>query len=141
MNLSWLKLKKFALILLSGLVLTACGGTDTAEAPSEKGQVPVTQEVEAQKTVTFKIVTADTVLAERELEFEEGDTVLETLEKHFDVEATDGFVSSIEGATQSKDDQLYWMYYVNGEMADVGAADYQLSSGDLVEWRLEDFSE
>ncbi|MCX6796034.1 MAG: DUF4430 domain-containing protein, partial [Candidatus Falkowbacteria bacterium] len=32
----------------------------------------------------------------------------------------------------------YWMYKVNGVLANVGASNYQLNEGDVVEWDYEE---
>ncbi|MBU7043414.1 MAG: DUF4430 domain-containing protein [Theionarchaea archaeon] len=50
------------------------------------------------------------------------------------------FFTSIQGISQDEATQTYWMYYVNGEMAAVGARDYILQDGDEVTWNLESFS-
>ena len=45
------------------------------------------------------------------------------------VEGIDG----IAGGTDGK----YWIYYLNGTMATVGAGDYSAQPGDIISWRLE----
>ena len=35
------------------------------------------------------------------------------------------------------DSSHYWAFYINGKMADVGAAQYITKNGDTLEWRLE----
>ena len=45
------------------------------------------------------------------------------------------FVEEIAGVKNSKDS--FWLYYINGQMAEVGADKYQLKKGDIVEWRYE----
>ena len=44
-------------------------------------------------------------------------------------------VEEIAGVKNSKDS--FWLYYINGQMAEVGADEYQLKKGDIVEWRYE----
>jgi hypothetical protein len=51
-----------------------------------------------------------------------------------------GFFTSIEGVSQDQTTQTYWMYYVNGEMAPVGARDYVVQDGDEITWNLESYS-
>ncbi len=45
-------------------------------------------------------------------------------------------VEAIEG-TRGGDEGRYWLYYVNGEQATVGADAYLVKSGDLIEFRFE----
>jgi hypothetical protein len=45
------------------------------------------------------------------------------------------FVKEIAGRANTKDS--FWLYYVNGQMAEVAADKYELREGDLVEWKYE----
>ena len=69
-----------------------------------------------------------------------GETVLDQLRDVADIEVSSSsygdIVSSING-TNSGDDGKYWLYYVNGEMANVGAAEYVTEGGELIEWKFE----
>ncbi len=47
------------------------------------------------------------------------------------------FVDSIAGAGG---DGKFWIYYVNGVMGEVGADKKVVGEGDIIEWRLEEFS-
>lgn len=51
-----------------------------------------------------------------------------------------GFITTIQGVSQDEGTQTYWIYYVNGEMAAVGARDYMIQDGDEITWRLESYS-
>ena len=61
------------------------------------------------------------------------------MEENYDMDAEDGFVQSIEGHEQDEDEGLFWMYYINEEMAEVGAGEYEPQNNDQVEWKLESF--
>lgn len=67
-----------------------------------------------------------------------GKDVLEQLKEHAAVETADSqygpFVIAING---KKEDGKYWSYYINGQMAQVGAAEYVTQGGEKVEWKLE----
>ncbi len=69
----------------------------------------------------------------------EGKTALELLKEKADIQAQESsigsFVTSING-TENTSEQ-FWMYYVNGEQALVGADQYQTKNGDQIEWRFE----
>lgn len=50
-----------------------------------------------------------------------------------------GFVTSINNISQDTEAGKYWIYYINGESALVGAGDYIVQEGDHITWRLESF--
>jgi len=70
---------------------------------------------------------------------ESGKTVLELLKTKTDVTtATSSFgeyVTSVNG--EDGDGSKYWLFYVNGEPATVGAGEYVTEDNDEIEWRLE----
>jgi hypothetical protein len=50
-----------------------------------------------------------------------------------------GFVQSIDGLAGNQVAEDDWFYYVNGSEASVGASDYKLSPGDVVQWDFHDW--
>jgi hypothetical protein len=75
--------------------------------------------------------------AERLPSVREGQTVMRFLRSRFDVETRFGgrFVETIGGLSGSRGGaQVDWFYFVNGIEAGVGAAEYELSPGDRVQW-------
>src|SRR4051794_24477343 len=59
------------------------------------------------------------------------------LRSHFDVKTRygGGFVQAIHGLTgKGPGGRHDWFYFVNGREGAVGAADYELSTGDVVQW-------
>jgi hypothetical protein len=75
--------------------------------------------------------------SERLASVSEGQTVMRFLRSRFDVETRFGgrFVQTIDGLSGSLGGaQLDWFYFVNGIEASVGAAEYELSPGDRVQW-------
>ncbi len=66
---------------------------------------------------------------------EDGQSALELLKAKHEVVETDGFVKAIDGRASST--TSYWLYYVNGNAAEVGAKDYVTKSTDTIEWRFE----
>ena len=74
----------------------------------------------------------------------EGETVMRLLSSERKVKTRfgGGFVQSIDGlAGQGADGHEDWFYFVNGIEASKGAADYDLSPGDFVQWDHRDWSE
>lgn len=66
--------------------------------------------------------------------------VLAYMVENFSVEGTEeGFITSIDGVEQDESEGLYWLYYINEEMPSIGAGDYIVEDGDLIEWKLESF--
>ena len=67
----------------------------------------------------------------------EDETVMRLLRSKFDVGTRFGgrFVQSIEGRSgKGAEGRADWFYFVNGIEASVGAAEYTLSPGDVVQW-------
>lgn len=124
-------------MMLSGLmVVTAC-------SPSE--DVEVVEEVAVEHKVQLNVATVTLVDAEgnglvnKEVEFEDGDTLADVMEDNFTVENEDGFLTSIEGHEQSPEDNIFLVFEINGEMVMTGMEDTELSDGDEVAWKLEQF--
>jgi Domain of unknown function (DUF4430) len=77
------------------------------------------------------------LLAREGLRIREDETVMRVLRRHADVETRfgGGFVQEIDGlAGAGPGGRSDWFYYVNGIEAAEGAADYELSPGDVVQW-------
>ena len=70
---------------------------------------------------------------------QEGGTVMRFLRSEFEVETRfgGGFVQAIDGlAGEGAGGRRDWFFFVNGIEADVGAAEYELASGDRIQWDL-----
>jgi len=73
----------------------------------------------------------------------EGETVMRALRAEFDVETRFGgrFVQAIDGlGGGGSGGEVDWFYFVNGVEAGVGAAEYELSPGDRVQWDYRDWA-
>ena len=73
----------------------------------------------------------------------EGDTVMRMLRSKFDVTTRFGgrFVQSIDGlAGEGAGGQVDWFFFVNGVEADKGAAEWNVSPGDRIQWDRRDWS-
>ena len=73
-----------------------------------------------------------------------GETVMRLLQREFDVETRygGGFVQKINGIAGGREQgrPVDWFYYVNGILADDGAAAHKVSPGDRVWWDHHDWS-
>ncbi|HEL2203082.1 TPA: DUF4430 domain-containing protein [Streptococcus suis] len=74
-----------------------------------------------------------------EVTAEEGDSVMDVLKEHHDIVEDNGLITEIDGVSQDTSTNTYWMYKVNGQMADKGAKDLTVANGDEIEFYLETF--
>src|SRR3954463_5780160 len=74
-------------------------------------------------------------------EVRDSDTVMRFLQTERKVATRfgGGFVQSIDGLAGNQGAERDWFFYVNGSESSVGASDYQLSSGDVVQWDYHDW--
>lgn len=112
-------------LLLLSLCLVACG---QAAKEVEDKTYPATL------TVVFEDKT-DT----KEVMVEAGDSVMDVLEEHHKVDDEGGFITAIDAVRQDPSTNTYWLYTVNGEMAEKGAEEMQVAEGDEIRFYLESF--
>ncbi len=69
-----------------------------------------------------------------------GKSVLDQLKEKAMVETKDSslgpYVDSINGVVSGTDGK-YWTYYVDGQMAQIGAGEFKTEGGEFVEWKFE----
>ena len=114
-------------ILLTIAALLTIGGGSAyliANQPEPTPQVSIQQQVE--KEISYRGV--------------EGKNALELLKSRYDVNTEDfpgvgEMVKTIDGKTPT--DKQFWGFYVNGEMAQVGAGDYITKASDKITWKIE----
>jgi hypothetical protein len=117
--------RRVAATLLAALLLAGCG-IGPGEQHSGGAQVRVTRdfgrtELHAASTKTIS----------------DAQTVMRLTEARFDVDTRYGgrFVQSIDGLTGTgATGQRDWFFFVNGVESEIGAADYDLSPGDRIQW-------
>jgi hypothetical protein len=124
--------------LLAALLLACCG-----PAAAGCGLGPG-EEREGGATVRVTRDFGHTELgAARVPRVREDQTVMRLLRSKFDVDTRFGgrFVQGIDGLEgKGASGQVDWFYFVNGVEAGVGAAEYELSPGDRVQWDYRDWS-
>lgn len=127
----WKKIVSWMLVVMLTVAMTGCGQKQ-AEAPP-----PTATEVKTISTI-FQFTENSQAIADldQKIEAEAGVTVMAVLKAHYTVEEQDGFVTAINGHNQDKSANKYWMFKVNGTMAEKGAADIVLNDGDVVLWEL-----
>ncbi len=120
-------MKKISILLtlLPFLFLTACG-TGQDQNTSESIQITLT-------------ITHDESTDSQELTVESDDTVMEILKENHTVVEENGLITEIDQVSQNPSSNTYWMYKINGMLAEKGANDQSVSEGDEIEFYLESF--
>ncbi|MYN70222.1 DUF4430 domain-containing protein [Streptococcus suis] len=88
--------------------------------------------------ITLQITNKDQV-NRQEVTANQGDSVMNILKAHHDIEENNGLITKIDGISQDTSTNTYWMYKVNGKLAEKGANDLKVSDGDEIEFYLETF--
>lgn len=120
---------KYTLILLSIALLA---GSCTLWSPRQ------TETVSPPQTQPNDAVSSPKVFSYSGIE---GVDALTLLKELYPVQTRDfgpglgEFVESIDGIKPEKDQ--FWAFYVNGKSSTVGASQYVMKNGDLIEWKLE----
>lgn len=103
--------------------LAACGSQTKATAkPAAKAKI--------------KLVVGKKTLSEQKFTITKKETVMQAMQKHYQVKVKKGFITSINGHQQDPATQTYWMYRVNGKMAAKGANQLTVKKGDQITWTL-----
>lgn len=136
---------RLASILLVIGVLAGCSSdkndktaSDTPTNTEEQADNNGSSE-QAEETVTIRISKDEEheVIDEKEVPIESEAILMDVLKENFEVEEDGGFITSIEGVSPKEDEEKAWMFFVNNEMAPVGANDYELAPGDKVTFDLQ----
>ena len=129
------------LILVGLLTATIYGFRSALIPPSQPISEKVSQVVPETIPVSQKIDYAGKLVSvSAELTAQKEETALQLLQrtrsietKHYDF---GDLVQKIDGIEDAKGG-FYWIYYINGEAAKVGASEYKLQPNDVIEWRLQ----
>jgi len=116
--------------IAAGIVIIAVVAVvySTARMYTGEGEIRATLIIENSSTTTC------------EAKISAGSTVFDLMKAcSIPFEEEGGFVISINGISQDPGANKYWLYYVNGEFAQVGAGDYIVQEGDEITWKLESF--
>lgn len=123
------------------VVLFGCSseGNNTNTTVSTNSTSQSEEVAEDSVRITISINEGEEFVNEKEIGIEEGDILMDAMKENFYVETEyDGtFITSIERVAASDEEKTSWMFFVNDEMATVGAAEYQLSPGDKVVFDLQ----
>jgi Domain of unknown function (DUF4430) len=133
-------MKKMIIGVLTVLTLAGCGITTTNEGQSKQQVSPPSQEEKVEQNVEI-VVTKENgkeKITSSTIEFEEGQSLMDAMKKNFDLEtAYEGtFITGINGEIADESKQYAWVYSINGEEAMVGASEYILKDGDVIQFDL-----
>jgi len=137
--------KKFLFIFLIAGLLTACTNeSENTNTTVSTNNTSDTEEVAKDSVrITISINEGEQYVTEEEIQIEEGDILMDVMKENFYIETDqDGqFITSIERVAASEEDKTAWMYFVNGELATVGAGEYELTPGDVIEFDLQSWEQ
>lgn len=116
----------FAFVVILGLSAWAVSAGQISQEPVAQNQ-PVDHTIAGRTEITYGARAGITSLEQLR---SEAKNVITTESEYGQL------VDSIEGHRNGTDGK-YWSFYVNGEMAQVGADAYTQKEGDLVEWKFQ----
>lgn len=134
-------MKNYLLTLFAALtlVLAGCADSTTNEAnQNTNNTAPAEEQKEQQEnqlTTSIKLTKeGGEVISEDTVEFEEGESLMEVMDRNFDLTTGFGgdFIVGIDGLGSEDESDYYWNISVNGESLMVGASDYTLEENDEV---------
>ncbi|WP_170007512.1 DUF4430 domain-containing protein [Bacillus fonticola] len=105
---------------------------DTEEIASEDEGAAEEADVSEEITISLTKNSGEEEITSKDIVFAEGDTVMDALKANFDVVEEGGFITSIEGIESNEEEQMAWLYSINGEPAMKGANEIELSAGDEI---------
>ena len=127
-------LRLMSLVVVMGL-LVGCA-TDDANDKDTSNQDQAEQNEEMIVVTITKDKGAEEI-TEKEIPVKEGALLLDVMKENFEIEEENTFITSIDGIAQDVDAGIGWIYSVNGETASVGAAEYELTAGEEVNFDLQ----
>jgi hypothetical protein len=112
--------------------LAACGGSSSSSDATQAGagtQATPQAAVLVTTDCGATVVTAKT-------QVDAGQNAMRALDRVADIESDSGLVTAIEGVGQDEGKNRFWLYYVNGKLAEKGAAEVKLEADDVEWWDL-----
>jgi hypothetical protein len=133
-------LTKLFTLCIGLALLFGCANTNENTDPPENNSTATEQTNEANEEVVIITISKDEgaeVLSEKEVAIEDGTILMDVMKENFDIEENGGFISAIDGVEAKEEDKMFWAISVNDEMAEVGAAEYELTADDDVVFDLQ----
>ncbi|MCA1320793.1 DUF4430 domain-containing protein [Bacillus tianshenii] len=129
-------MKKFLLTLIAALTIALAGcGTEGNSTNSNSAADAPKEEQQEQLETTIKLTKdGEESISEKTVEFEEGESLMEVMERNFELTLDDSkeFIVGIDGLESDTAKSYFWTYKVNEEEIMVGAKEYMLKADDVV---------
>lgn len=116
-----------ALVVLTGATAGALRVLNGEEQQPQKTVASSKPEVQSATTVRYTAKADKTVLEQLKITVDR----VEVKESEYGE-----YVASINGV-KGETDNKYWSYYVNGQMANIGAGEYKTIGGEEIVWKFE----
>ena len=140
--------KKLLVLLMLVFALTACNADkDKAQEPQKTEQAKIEENKTEEKASDIQatkvsIVIMDEVnnkeILKEDAEIKKDENLQSYLEKNHKAVFEKGMMTELEGIKQDPAKKQYWMYYVNGKMAEVGIGDYKVNENDKIEFKFQE---
>ena len=140
--------KKLLVLLMLVFALTACNADkDKAQEPQKTEQAKTDENKSGEKAsdsqaTKVSIVIMDEVnnkeILKEDAEIKKDENLQSYLEKNHKAVFEKGMMTELEGIKQDPAKKQYWMYYVNGKMAQVGIGDYKVNENDKIEFKFQE---
>lgn len=132
-------MKKVIGISLFTFLLTGCVNNEenSKQDDTDKADTDELVTVEFEFDIDDDIYNIDESKINKTVELSADTSLLNAMREQYDVKDEEGYITSIEGYEQSQEKNAYWLYEINDEFAQVGAAEYILEDRDVISWELE----
>ncbi|GEL68030.1 DUF4430 domain-containing protein [Marinilactibacillus psychrotolerans] len=132
-------MKKIIGTSLFAILFAGCGNNEekNGQEDLESGDSQGLITVEFKFNIDDDVDKIDEDKINKTVELSSGKSLLAAMKEQYEVIEDEGYITSIEGYEQSQEENIYWLYEINDEFAQVGAADYTLEDGDVISWELE----
>ena len=140
--------KKLLVLMMLVFALTACNADkDKAQEPQKTEQAKTDENKSGEKAsdsqaTKVSIVIMDEVnkkeILKEDAEIKKDENLQSYLEKNHKAVFEKGMMTELEGVKQDPAKKQYWMYYVNGKMAEVGIGDYKVNENDKIEFKFQE---
>ena len=125
------KINVFFISIVVALLLVGCGDNNNVENNGNLADGAI-------GTVTIELTkdSGEEEIGKDEVDLFAGDSVIDVMERNYDLDTGhDGaFIQGIDGLGPDEEGKYFWIYTVNDEEVLVGAGDYELEVGDLVQF-------
>lgn len=141
-------MSRWMMLLIAAMIVTGCT-EDTQNTDPTNNEV-ITETVDQEATTsaadTQEVTASIKILIDGELQTDlsqevsvpEGTTLMEVMTENYEIVHENSFITEINSHQQDLEANRFWLYDINGEMAMVGIAEYEIEEGDVIEWKLED---